>query len=654
MSSNNFTKGKWIWTNASPQPDEYGEFYTSFDYLGDGAELLISADSNYAVYLNGQLAACGQYADYPYDKIYDVIDLSKYCHLGKNDLAITVWYIGTAVTSVYYPGRAALIFELRSVSQVLAASGRNTLSRISPTYKNHACKLITVQLGFSYAYDVSAEDGWTLGNTDGFSESVEVDQNLPLRPRPCERTFLDAPVNASLIKRISECDLLFDLGSNISGLLSINAISEQKQTVTVAYGEHIADGCVRRKVGGRDFSAELTLRAGESCYTNPFRRFGARYLEIHSECPLDVRSISLIPTPYPIKILPRPELDAQENAIYDICINSLLNCMHEHYEDCSWREQALYCMDSRNQMLAGYYAFGEYKFARANLELISKDNRRDGLLSICYPTANDLVIPSFSLHYFTQCAEYLEHSNDADFLREIYPKLESILSVFLDRGARDGELVRSFCGASYWNFYEWSRGLDNEYVWSVYRDPATPPSPDDELFDPDLILNLLISRAMRQMAKISCTLGIENTYAEMADRLNDTIRRKFYCPSEKLYQNKLHCKEFSILGNSLAILAGVSCGDEAKDICEIMIRDHSLTPISLSMRCFLYDALLMSNFEHYRDFVLADIARIYTPMVEYGTGTVWETECGESDFDRAGSLCHGWSAMPIYYFHTLK
>jgi hypothetical protein len=40
-------------------------------------------------------------------------------------------------------------------------------------------------------------------------------------------------------------------------------------------------------------------------------------------------------------------------------------------------------------------------------------------------------------------------------------------------------------------------------------------------------------------------------------------------------------------------------------------------------------------------------------MVEYGVGTVWETELGESDFDNAGSLCHGWSALPIYYYHIL-
>ena len=41
-------------------------------------------------------------------------------------------------------------------------------------------------------------------------------------------------------------------------------------------------------------------------------------------------------------------------------------------------------------------------------------------------------------------------------------------------------------------------------------------------------------------------------------------------------------------------------------------------------------------------------------MLKAGSTTVWETELGEEDFSGAGSLCHGWSAMPIYYYHTLQ
>ena len=35
-------------------------------------------------------------------------------------------------------------------------------------------------------------------------------------------------------------------------------------------------------------------------------------------------------------------------------------------------------------------------------------------------------------------------------------------------------------------------------------------------------------------------------------------------------------------------------------------------------------------------------------MVFSGATSFWETELGADDFDGAGSLCHGWSAAPLY------
>ena len=57
--------------------------------------------------------------------------------------------------------------------------------------------------------------------------------------------------------------------------------------------------------------------------------------------------------------------------------------------------------------------------------------------------------------------------------------------------------------------------------------------------------------------------------------------------------------------------------------------------------------------EAYKPWVLADIEAVYKPMLDAGATSVWETEKGEADFSRAGSLCHGWSAMPVYYYHIL-
>ncbi|MBQ9941314.1 MAG: hypothetical protein IJO74_07235 [Clostridia bacterium] len=71
------------------------------------------------------------------------------------------------------------------------------------------------------------------------------------------------------------------------------------------------------------------------------------------------------------------------------------------------------------------------------------------------------------------------------------------------------------------------------------------------------------------------------------------------------------------------------------------------------MICFKYDALLKTDKEKYKKYILDDIRKKYKKMLGQGATSFWETENGANDFDNAGSLCHGWSSMPIYYYNIL-
>ena len=642
MKKMKFEKAKWIWVNKETAQDEYGEFYTEFNYNGGKLDLLISADSNYAVYMNGELCAFGQYSDYPYDRVYDVVDVSKNAKAGKNSLAVVVWYYGIETSQVYYVGTPSLIFELFENDSSVVWSCEDVCSRFSKAYVPHMKKIITPQMGLSFAYDSTKEDSWKLGDGSDFERSCLVDIKAPLRPRPNKKLELLPSVEGKFVKAINPTKLVFDLGINTVGFVKIDTKSSKDQSLMISYGEHIEDGTVRRLLGGRDFSVEVKVKKGETSYMNPFRRLGCRYLEVESEIPLESVSVSVLPTVYPLTEKPKPAgLSDTEKAIYDICVRTLRLCMHEHYEDCPWREQALYCMDSRNQMLCGYYAFGEYEFPRSNLELIAKDDRKDKLLSICYPSSRNMTIPSFSLHYFTECREYLEHSGDVEFLKEIYPKLLSVLSAFTDRMKNDEDLVVPFAENSAWNFNEWRKNLDGYPI-------------SDKKTDPDLIINTLLSLAMQSMAKISDAIGVENNFKEKAEKLNKSILREFYLEEKGLFCDRKKPESFSVLGNSLAILSGAAATLDKEALCNRLLSDTSITPVSLSMQCFFYDALLSVNKEKYSEFIISDIESKYVPMVEFGVGTVWETELGEKDFGNAGSLCHGWSALPIYYYHLLK
>ena len=629
---------KWIWPSKEVQADQYGEFYQSFDYIGEKAELRISADSNYAVYVNGKLAASDQYPDYPHYKVYDVIDLTPFCVQGVNHLAIVVWYYGVSNYS-YVVGKAALRYELWMDEKLQGCSDERTLSRLSRVYRNGYLKTITGQLGLSYWADLTQEDGWMLGETEDFSASPVVDQQLPMFPRPIQKFEIDGHVEAKLIWQEDNRHFLFDLGQESVGYLDFCVCSSAQQKMLVAYGEHIVDGGVRRLIGGRDFSVEYTLRAGENIHMNPFRRLGLRYLEVFCEKSVEIRLMGIRPTDYPVKRIQKTFANPLRQRIYDVSVRTLELCMHDHYEDTPWREQGLYAMDSRNQMLCGYYAFGEYAFPRACLLLMSKDQREDGLLSICFPNADELTILSFSLHYFTSVYEYTIHSGDQSLIREIYPKLQSVLNVFIQR--LEDDWLPNWTDKYHWNFYEWSEGLSGQLL------KETPPCHD-------AALNCLFAMALDHMQAISEMLEMEARYSEIANRVRKAIRERFYDQQAGALSNSTLDDHKSVLVNALGILCGAVEGEEAAALAEKLADDaNGWTPATLSMICFRYDALLKVNREKYRELILKDIDTKYQKMLDAGATSFWETELGERDFDHAGSLCHAWSSMPVYYYSIL-
>ena len=69
---------KLIWTGKQSEINSYARFKTNFknEKSHSDSAIKISADTEYALYLNGMFVDCGQYDDYPFDKIYDETDIS--------------------------------------------------------------------------------------------------------------------------------------------------------------------------------------------------------------------------------------------------------------------------------------------------------------------------------------------------------------------------------------------------------------------------------------------------------------------------------------------------------------------------------------------------------------------------------------------------
>ena len=622
---------KWIWVENALKPDSYGEFYDEFVWEDGKVACRLSCDGDYILFVNDQYVASNQYGDYEWYKSYDEIDITPYLCKGKNAIAVLVWHFG-ADSQRYIKAQAGVIFEVASGDQVLLVSDENTKARYSRVYANGLQKLITRQLGFSFAYDATKEDNWILTGK-GKQSAVVVDKNCSFVARPNVKLKLLERVHGTAILAKNN-HYIVDLGKEMVGLVMLKFVSAAEQKICVAWGEDLQDGHVRQKIEHRDFSFDYTAKAGENEYVNYMLRLGCRYLEIRTQAPIEIESIGLIPQVYPVtekKVILQDSLDQK---IYDACTNSLKLCMMEHYVDTPWREQCLYVYDSRNQALCGYKAFegGNAEYVRSNLKLISQDKREDGLLAICYPCGMDLTIPSFSLYYFLQVNEYLKYTGDITLAQEVYDKLRSVLNVFIDN-RKDG-LVCKFEGVNHWNFYDWSAYLDGALHGT-------------EEAIPDLMINALFILALQNLREIDERLDRAFEYEELLQECKAQTRTVFYNKETGLFSMTIGGNEYTTLGNSLAILTGLTTQNESKYICE-KIANGDLSDCSLSMKCFKYDALLATDKEKWQGHVLDEIRKDYGMMVKTGN-TVWETAEGASAFDNAGSLCHGWSSIPVLY-----
>lgn len=629
----------WVWYEASAKADSYGEFLDTFNWNGtDAVKTHISVDSDYVLYINGKFVSCNQYGDFEWYKSYDTVDVTPYLQEGKNTLAVLVWYFGTH-TQRYYKFNAGLAYEVvNQAGETLAKSGTHTLARESKAYTIGAKKAITSQLGYSFGYDANKEDNWINGETETFGKAVLVEKNSTMCARPNERLqFKDNVPMQSLETRDNGLQYLIDLGGEVVGCPVLQFNSDCAQKITVAYGEDLQDGNVRQIIDARDFSFTYICKEGKNDYINYMLRLGCRYLQVYTEKPIDITYIGVKEQVYPAKRLQFTKGSDIQKRIYEMCTRTLELCMMEHYVDCPWREQCLYAFDSRNQMLCGYYAFegGNFKYARSNLKLMSMDRRPDGILPICAPGGMDLTIPSFSCYYYLQMKEYIEYSGDTSLAIEVFDVLQRILDVLLEN-MRDNVLCR-IDKDGYWNFYDWSQYMEGDIFGK-------------EESVPDFMLSVLVLMALECFQVICAKCGKSFKYKKTMKKLRKGIRKTFWNKEKGLYSLTKDGEEWTELVNAFAVLYGLVKTKEAKAIAEKLVSEE-LASTSLSMKCFVYDALLKVDEEKYKPFVFGQIEKNYTIMLEAGATTTWETIDGATAFDNAGSLCHGWTAIPVYYYH---
>ena len=633
-------KAKWIWADTPIRADEYVTFYDEFSYSCGVAKIDISIAGEYALYINDELVSFGQYPDYEHYKVYDSLEITPWLKKGANKLKIIGWYIGAdCLTNVKMP--RGLLYEIYTEKQTLCYSRSGVSCGVNEDYHSYQEKLITTQLGFSYSYDTRYAK-----KTPAFFPAIEVAGFKTLVKRQNEKTRFGEYIvaNPCLLK-----ESIYDLGKECCGFLRIKFRTNSGVKVRVAFGEHLVDGKVRDSIGNRDFSVELIGNGETVNFMGTFRRLGCRYLQIHSDEQVQIDEIGIQEVEYPFVVKPYQINNDLRKKIYETSIRTLQLCAHEHYEDCPWREQAMYIQDSRNQMLCGHVAFDNEEFVRSSILSILQGQREDGLFEICFPSKIEFTIPSFSLSFPAVVLEYTQAAREQETAKQAFPAIEKTLAFFLENLQENG-LYKTVSNPTLWHFYEWAGDLDG----SFFSEDETEKNRNGY----DILINAFLSWACGKTAELCNLLGeLERAsyYREKIELINQAINRVFFNADEAIYRTYENVEEYSQLANSLCVLCGACPNDFLQSIAEKIAYGYGggWVKNTLSMNVFRFDALLKVDKEKYSQFILQEIDSVYAKMLSLGATSFWETEKGESDFDGAGSLCHGWSAIPVYYYHLL-
>ena len=658
-----FEKAEWIWlpeTEKLPATNVYALFRVRFAG-GAATRLRVSVAGNYAAYVNGHLAAFGQYTDFPWRKTFSETDISSFC-FGDDELLLPVHYSGNAFTS-HYDGEPGLIAEvIREDGTVLSASGLSWEAAPDTRFAFGERSRLSGSLNYTFSFDGTRSPApWTpaavlSGRSRDLSprpvpppRDVGLRAGHLLRSGPLRRDDDSLPDGPRFFADVLDASspngvyALFDLGRETAGLLQLETEAPAGTVFEISHGEYVTDGRLPACIVGTKPNATIVDRyvtpGGRQLFIHSLRRFGARFLEIHALG--DPSAIRILSAGFRRVELPGMETppfscsDTFFEKAHEISAETLRLCLHEKYENCPWREQSICAYDARNQMLFGYPIWGNYRSAEAMIRLFADAQRGNGFLRAAAPSATKLWIPMFTFAWLSSIHEFVLHSGDFSLWDDLSPLVAEMLGKILSH--RCGDLYAPPDDEGVWNYCESS---NLEYC-------ANPPN---------AFYNLYLREALLKIATLFTWQGKEEKAAPLravADKIGRVSTEHFYDPEIGGYfdsfnpdkdVNEFHYGHIQ----SLFLAQGLVPPERIPSVIR-GIRDNRFRLPSLAALPYLIEGVFEHGADTDRDWLHDKLREIYGRMAAMGDTTWWEDAKGRDYAGGRGSLCHGWSAAPAFY-----
>ncbi|MCD8167474.1 MAG: alpha-rhamnosidase [Bacteroides sp.] len=323
--------------------------------------------------------------------------------------------------------------------------------------------------------------------------------------------------------------------------------------------------------------------------------------------------------------------DEELNRIWEIGAYTMHLTTREFFIDGIKRDRWVWSGDAIQSYLMNYYLFFDSESVKRTIWLL---RGKDPV------TSHSNTIMDYTFYWFLSIYDYYLYSGDIDFVKQIYPRMQTMMEYVLGRTNVNG-MVEGLTGD--WVFVDWADG---------YLDKKGELSFEQVLFCKSL-------ETMALCAQLAEEDQDQVTYQKLAADLRAKLLPAFWNETKQaLVHNRIggeQSESVTRYANMFAVFFNYLTSEQQQQIREsVLLNDDILKITTPYMRFYELEALCVMGEQ---TAVMKEIKDYWGGMLHEGATSFWEKynpdESGREHLAMYGrpygkSLCHAWGASPIY------
>ena len=444
---------------------------------------------------------------------------------------------------------------------------------------------------------------------------------------PSEFKLAQTPMNAVSTEKINN-GILVDFGKETFGFVKFHNLVGTGQ-INIYYGES------KEEALSTEFCETLDKfsinKSTSENYILPNSK-AYRYIYVEKDDNVKFDNISMLYEYLPLDYRGTFRCNDEEiNKIWDISAYTMHLTSREFFIDGIKRDRWVWSGDAIQSYLMNYYLFFDSPSLKRTINLL---RGKDPV------TSHVNTIMDYTFYWFLSIYDYYLYTGDIQYIKEIYPKMVSLMDFVLGRTNANG-MVEGLTGD--WVFVDWADGfLDKQGEMSFEQ--------------------ILFCKSLQTMALCADIAGKSDekaTYEQLSKSLLSKLETQFWNNERQAFvhnrKNGQKSESITRYANMFAVLFDYVDDGKKQAIKKSVLQNDEILKITTPyMRFYELEALCALGEQ---TSVTKEIKDYWGGMLKLGATSFWEKynpdDTGSGHLAMYGrpfgkSLCHAWGASPIY------